>query len=306
MMLEFYHPNYLYLLFLIPLLIVIHFISLKTERSRAVKFANFEAIARIKGVDIYSKNLVVLSISIVIVILLSLSLAGLTVHTQVKTSKMSFVLAIDASKSMEANDFTPNRMGAAKSIAENFVRSQGLGTRIGIVSFSGNSFIEQKITDDKDLLVSKIEKIGIKELGGTDIAEAVITSTDMLADENYKAILLLSDGQINVAGLDDAVNYAKDNDVIIYSIAIGTAEGGQTAFGISKVDEDSLKALSYNTGGIFFSTKNNQDLQDAFDKISVTEVGNVAIELSKYLLIMAVVLFVIEFFLSDTRFRGIP
>ena len=111
---SFIKPSFLFLLALIPLIILIHFVTLRRKRSHALNFANFEAIARIKGVDLLSKNIFVLILTTIISLLLILSLSGLTLHRTVFASSFSFVVAIDSSRSMEANDFSPNRIEAAK------------------------------------------------------------------------------------------------------------------------------------------------------------------------------------------------
>src|SRR3989344_5168936 len=95
---SFTNPSYLYLLFIIPIIIFFHFYSLKNLRGKAVRFANFEAIARVRGIDLYSKNLGILMINILIVLSLVLSLAGFTLHMQMKASSFSYVLAIDSSE----------------------------------------------------------------------------------------------------------------------------------------------------------------------------------------------------------------
>ena len=56
----FERPEYLFFLLAIPIMIFFHIVSLKIIRKRSIKFANFEAITRIKGVEIFSKNLTVL------------------------------------------------------------------------------------------------------------------------------------------------------------------------------------------------------------------------------------------------------
>ena len=73
MIFNFIKPSYLALLLLIPLVILLHFLMLKRKRSHALRFANFEAIARVKGVDLLSKNIVILILSVAIVFLLILS-----------------------------------------------------------------------------------------------------------------------------------------------------------------------------------------------------------------------------------------
>jgi len=228
------------------------------------------------------------------------------VEVQLKTSEFSFVLAIDSSQSMGANDFFPSRIDAAKDIAIQFVRSTPIGTRIGVVSFSGNSFIEQEVSDEKSAVIDSIKSINLQEVGGTDVQEAVVTSTNLLNDESNRAIILLSDGQINTGGLEESIEYAKKKNVIIHTISIGTSEGGLASYGVSKVDEDTLKALSYNTGGNFSTSTDRSSLSDAFEGIISLKVSKVGINFSKYLAVSALLLFIIIFVLANTRYKAIP
>jgi len=303
MEISFLYPRYLFFLFLIPLFIFIHFATLKASRSTALKFANFDAIARIKGVDFFSKNIIILSISVLIVFLLIMAVSGLTYHTVVNTSSYSFVIAVDASQSMEANDVAPDRMSAAKKAAGDFIDSLPFGTRVGVVSFSGNALIEQDVTDSKSLVRGAIDNIGISSIGGTDIIEAVITSTNLLKGEDSKAIILLSDGQINVGGTDEVIQYANKNDVVIHTIAIGTEEGGATSYGISKADLDTLEALSYNTDGASFMATDVNEIYDSFNNAITLSDKKISINLSVYLLVACIILFSLEYFLINGRYR---
>ncbi len=306
MYVTFAHPKYLLFLLAIPLFVLVYFLSLKAVRKRALSFANFEAIARIKGIDLFSKNLVIPLISILIIFLLTLTLSGLTLHIQKKASSFSFVLAIDSSRSMEAEDMIPNRLEAAKQVAIDFINDLPFSTKISIVSFSGNTFIEQGLTIDKDKMKRAIRGIEQSSIEGTDVPEAIITSTNLLKNEDSKAIILLSDGQITAGRVDYAIEYANDNDVLIHTIAIGTEEGGKTSYGLSKLDEDALKAISYNTGGEFFKVTNKKDLSESFNKIMTLTKKKVSIDTSHYLLIVATFLFIIEYILINTKYRALP
>lgn len=297
---------YLLFLFLIPVFVLIHFISIRTTRAKALRFANFDALARIRGIDLYSKNLVILILSILIVVSMSFAMAGTIVTFNRPMSKFSFVIAIDASQSMSADDFTPNRLSAAKSTALSFVDSTPLGTKIGVVSFAGNSYIESALTDSKGTVKDSINGINITSVGGTDIYEAVITGTNLLSQESAKSIILLSDGQINVGNVDDAIAYANKFNVVVNTIAIGTKVGGNATYGLSQVDEDSLKALAFNTGGNFSNVQSKDDLQKAFNSMLNIRVAPGPLDISRYLMILAVVLFVLMYVLANTRYRAFP
>lgn len=302
----FEYPIYLSLLLLIPVLFFIHLVTLRTKKKGALKFANFEAISRISGVDFFSKNITVLLLSVLLIFLLTMASAGLTVHIQMKASSFSFILAVDSSQSMGAEDMPPNRLDVAKETAVKFVDSAPISTRIGVVSFSGRSFIEQALTENKGGVKGAIGNIRLESFGGTDLYEVIVTSTNLLAGEEAGAIVLLSDGQINVGAIEEGIDYANDNDLIIHTIAIGTGEGGKTAYGISKLDEDALKAVAYNTGGIFFKTENRVELEKSFEDILKLTTKKVPINLSTYLVVISTILFVIGYLLINTKYKSLP
>ncbi len=299
-------PAFLIFLIVIPILIIIHFIMLKRKRSHALIFANFEAIARVKGIDILSKNISMLILTAIITTLLIFSLAGITLHRTLESSSFSFVLAIDASRSMEAIDISPNRFEVAKETASIFVDRTAPGTEIGVISFSGNAFIETPPINDKTILKQIIKNIPLSSIGGTDLYEAVITAANLLDKEDAKAVILLSDGRINIGTIDDAVAYADKNDLVVHTVGLGTPEGGNTSFGFSKLDEDSLKGLSFNTEGKFFRAQNKEELQQSFSEIIDLRVKRVSFDLTPYTLLLALILLIAEYILGNTRYRIFP
>lgn len=273
---------------------------------QAISFANFDAIARIKGVDLYSKNITVLILSSLIVVCIALSVSGAILQIDRQVSNFSFVIAIDSSKSMEANDFYPDRLSFAKQNAVDFVDNVPFGTNMAVISFSGSSIIEQPITNDKQELKNSINGISLTSIGGTDIYEAIVTSINLLINEKSKAMILISDGQVNTVSIDYAIDYAKRNNLVVYSIAIGTNLGGNTSYGLSKLDEDSLKSISFNTGGQYFNITNKDELKNALNSTIGTKVAQVSIDLKEYLLMFSLILFIFLFVLINTRFRIFP
>ena len=105
------------------------------------------------------------------------------------------------------------------------------------------------------------------------------------------------DGQINVGDIDETIDYAIYNDLLIHTFGIGTVEGGAVSYGLSKLDEDSLKSLAYNTEGNYFSVENREEMEESFGEIvGVTKkVGS--IDLSFYLIIVIIALFIIKQYL---------
>ncbi len=312
----FNNPVFLWFLLAIPVLVVIHFLTLKYGRKEALRFSNFEAIARITKEHVSSKaypgflmnkNFIVLIIKIVALCLLIFAVAGTILLYEGKASDFDFILAIDASSSMLADDFSPNRLEATKVAANLFIDTLAPRSRVGIVTFAGTSFIEQKLTEDSGLLKGTIDSIKVSKIGGTDLATAIITSTNLLSDEDKGGvIILLTDGQSNVgASINDGVNYANKENVMVHTIGVGTEEGGRFvgAEVVSKLDEDTLEKISGLSGGEYFRADSKEALVNAYQKISGLNIRKISLNLTPGLMLIALILLILEWVLIHTRYR---
>ncbi len=303
----FSRPQYLFLLLLIPAAIFIYLYSIKGTKKNSIKFANFDALSKIKGVEIFSRNLTLLYLDLFVMVLIILSLSGLGITRIVSATDSSFVLAIDASGSMSADDINPTRLEAAKQASIDFLDLIPEKTKVGVISFSGSSSIQEEITEDKGRIRRAISQVQGRGVGGTDVYEAIVTGTNMLREEDSGIIILMSDGQANVHDLLSLIDYVNTNKVIIYSLGVGTLEGGQTDAGVvSVIQEETLKALAYNTDGNYYRIESIDEFYDALSNlIEIKEKKDVQ-DLGSYLIISTLVLFFIEFFLANTRFRMLP
>ena len=306
-MIIFTKPQYLALLLVIPILIFLHIISISITKRRAVKFANFQAISAIKGAEVFSKNLTILYLNILLVFLLVLSISGTGYVTQIESATDSFVLLVDSSRSMAANDVYPTRLDVAKEAGLDFLRMIPTGTRIGVVSFSGTSFIEQELTDDKQILATAISLIDIKDVGGTDIYNSVLTAGSMLRQEERKNLIIISDGSLNLNTLQDIIDYAKKNNLRIFTLGVGTLEGGTDSYGaIYKLSEETLISIADSTQGNYYSIDNLEDFYASFNNIlDLVRRGHI-FDVSFYLLVAALLVLIIEFTLLNTRYRTLP
>jgi len=312
----FSNPQNLWLLLSVPILIVTHFFVFSFLKRRAMRFANFEVIKRIAGpqgsttnVHFVSSNVSLLVLRVLAIGLLVLSSAGATLWYTGRASGSSFVIAIDASSSMLAGDVRPNRLDAAKSAAIEFVK--GLpNARVGVVDFAGAPFVKQAMTDDLFAVRSAIQNIDVENVGGTAIGDALITSSNMLSGEtNSRAVVLITDGQSNVGaepleGIDQANNY----NIAVYTIGIGTEEGGsfiKTNL-LSKLDEPTLIQIANSTGGMYFGAGDAASLKKAYDQISAITTKKISLGLSGIFLFAGIVLIFLEWALLNTRYRTLP
>ncbi len=306
---SFVYPQFLWFLVLIPFFILVYLFSLSINKKKGMVFGNFKALERFYGIEFFSKNFFYLYFNLFLLIILVLGLSGMMVEFETDTSLSSFVIAIDSSSSMLTNDISPNRFEFSKDIAGKFIASLPIGVNVGIIGFSGASIVYQDMTTNKMFSKMGIDNIEIGEIEGTNIYDALLSADkmfDFLSDGKKRTVILFSDGQLNVGDAPLIIDFANRNNIIIYTIGVGTESGGDSVFNmISKADIDFLKSLSFNTEGQFYKV-NNEEFLELLNKFGVNGKYNIKIDLSMYLIILVVLLFFINWVLYNFRFRIYP
>jgi Ca-activated chloride channel family protein len=305
-------PIFLWLLLSIPFLIITHFYSLQYIKRRAMRFANFEALNRVSGGQSLSRNIPLLIIRLFTLFFIVCAVAGPSLWYLGQSSDSNFVLALDASGSMLADDFEPNRLEAAKSAANLFVDNIEAKVKIGIVSFSGIGYVEQFLTEDKSKIKLAIDNTQIKSVHGTAIGEALKASANILLDEEKaRTLVLLTDGRENVAAreeLDKIIEYVKYHNIVVHTIGVATEEGGKLpgVGAVSTIDEGMLIHVSNSTGGNYYRAKTPEELSDAYDAITKITETKVPVKLGMPFMLVALILLALEWALVNTKFRTIP
>jgi Ca-activated chloride channel family protein len=294
----------------VPALLVVHFFSLKKIERNAMMFANYRAMERVFGNKILSKNYPLLAIRVLTLVFLIMAISGMVIIYEGLATDFDFTLAIDASASMLAQDYSPDRLSAAKDAAKLFIDTVPVGTKVGVLSFSGTGFVGQGITDVKDTAKKAVDDVDIVIAGGTAIGEAIVSSTDvLLPSQKRKAIVLLTDGENNIGiSIEEALKYANKFEVTINTIGVGTESGaviGNTTFYVG-VDEETLRMIAEETGGGFYRAKSKQELIQAFNSIATGGIQEVSMNLTSYMMLIALVLFLVELILVNTKYRTIP
>ena len=147
---------YLYLLFLIPIFYLL--------RNILVKKTSYEVTIPKRNLTAYKFSFLrfipnILIIGSIILIILSVSRPQKSNEKIERFSEgIDIMLVIDISESMQIEDFTPNRLESAKSVAKDFINGR-FQDRIGLVVFSGESYSRCPLTTDYILLNKYIEEI---------------------------------------------------------------------------------------------------------------------------------------------------
>ncbi len=309
---EFAAQERLFLLVLIPAYAAFYYFSLKRRRRVALKFANFEMLRRITahGKPVY-ENYIPFALRLIALTLLILALAKPQSVIKVETTSSDIVLAIDVSGSMKATDFSPNRLEAAKSAALVFASELKKGDRLGVVTFSGVSYVVAPLSDDLGEVKQRIAGITFGREDGTAIGDGLIAAASMLAgsEGRKRVVVLLSDGENNrgVAPRDAAI-YAQRMGIKVYTVGIGSPAGviPGTLQPVG-LDEETLKGIAQLTGGEYHFASSSEALRDVYREIarSITFEERRS-DISGYFLVAALLLFIIEFGLAATKYRTLP
>ncbi len=287
-----FEQNYFFGLFIIIPVLIAWYVKTNSSRSSSVQFSALPA----KGMGSWKSSLRhlpficrMLCIGFVITALANPQRKYTENNTE--GEGIDIVLCIDVSGSMTTQDFSPNRLEAAKAVAVDFVNKR-VTDRIGVVIFAGESFTQCPLTTDHSVLVAAIQNIhnGLLE-DGTAIGSGLGTSVDRLRGSKSKSkiVVLLTDGENNGGLIDPktAKDIAKAFNIKVYTIGVGTdgtaLQPVQTDLGVQmrsvkvSIDEKLLQEIASETGGEYFRAKDNESLSGIYSTIDGLERSKVEI-----------------------------
>ena len=243
------------------------------------------------------------------------------------TEGIDIIFALDISTSMLARDFKPDRIGAAKDIAIQFIAERPFD-RMGVVVFAGESFTQCPLTTDRPTIISLMRDIetGLIE-DGTAIGMGLATAIARLKDSDAKSrvIILLTDGENNRGEISPlmAGEMAKTFGIRVYTVGVGT-EGTapypvMTERGVLiqqvpvRIDEELLKQIANTTGGKYFRATDNTKLMEIYSEINQMEKAKITVDSfpvykEEFMLftIAALIALLLELLFRFLIFRRIP
>ncbi|OGI06021.1 MAG: hypothetical protein A2Y40_07450 [Candidatus Margulisbacteria bacterium GWF2_35_9] len=251
---------------------------------------------------------------------------------KVETIKLDICIALDISPSMLAQDIRPDRLVRAKR--EIFSLLKYLPNyRVSLVLFSGQAMLQVPLTTDYSALSLLLDNVGIDYISnrGTDVTDALVKakqSLDSSRDDGYKKlVLLITDGEDHSDGLSRILKQYKKDNVIVYSIGVGSMDGAPVPVYtdgkiseylkdkngkaiISKLNGTVLNMIASETGGKIYlvdqSTFNLRRIVDDIVKIEKNKsMSNVRTtnfsDLFQYFLFIAVGLLVFVLVVSNKQ-----
>jgi Ca-activated chloride channel family protein len=240
---------------------------------------------------------------------------------------IDIILAMDISGSMLAEDFTPNRLEAAKMVAEDFVKNRKYDN-MGLVVYEGAAFLQCPLTNDKDFLISFIRKL---EAGSIQPGTAIGTGLGTAAGHLYKSkakskvVILVTDGVSNTGQPPiTAADAAKEFGIRVYTIGIGTNGTAITPMRDPmgfvtrqrvpvEIDEEVLTEIAERTGGRYFRATDNEELIEIYAEIDQLEKSRIETisyrsdppEAFFWPLMIGAALFLLSYLIKNLFFNGI-
>ena len=325
---EFRHPAFFLLLFLVPLI----FSFSKKREKLELAFSSFDLLKhrQVTARMVLFQLLPVLRAFVFVFLITALARPS-TVATdrEYQTRGVDIIIALDISGSMLAEDFQPeNRVFVAKQEAIKFIKGRE-NDRIGLVVFSKKAFTQCPLTLDYRILIELLNEIRVGMIAdGTAIGMGISTAVNRLRDSDAKSkvIILITDGENNAGNIDPitAAELAKSFGIKVYTIGVG--KGGLVPFPVDdplfgkryvqanvEIDETTLKRIADITGGLFFRARDTAALSEIYEKINQLEKSEVKVkeyrsynELFSLFLVPALLLLLLDLLLRRTVLLKVP
>lgn len=182
------------------------------------------------------------------------------------------LIALDLSMSMVAEDMAPNRLEKAKFAIADLI-NQLDGDRVGLVAFAGEAFVQSPLTLDYGaarLFLNAMEP-DMMSVQGTNLGQAISVSLDAFAstERRHRVLVVITDGEDHEGEVDDAIDRATDEGVVMYTVGIGSTDGvpipdfdatgqaqgfkrdGDGTVVTTRLDEATLQTMAERTGGTY-------------------------------------------------------
>lgn len=332
-MFKFANPEYLYALYLIPVLIILYWLYRKNRVKLLEKFSEkklhnilFPSFSGLKNTLKFS----LITFSLILLIIAAANPQIGTKMEEVKQTGIDVFILLDVSLSMQAEDIKPNRLEKAKFQITNLI-NRLRGDRIGLVIFSGEAYVQFPLTTDysaANLFLSAVDFNSVPQ-PGTAIASAVSLALKSFKKEDptEKVIIIITDGEDHEGDINSVVSEANTAGVKIFTIGLGStggspipvynARGDQTGFKkdnqgntvLTKLDEETLKQISSSADGEYFRGSNYEDhLDKIYENLSELDKAEFGVKKVTdyedrfyYFLAPAIFLLLIDFFLSEQK-----
>ncbi len=267
-MYELEEKGYLYLLFVVPMLVLLFLYVQYWKRKKQVAFGDLDLIKKLSPEKSLFKPTFKFALVVFGLIFLILALVNPKMGVKmekVKRQGIDIVFAIDVSKSMLAEDIAPNRLEKSKQIVSQLINQLG-SDRIGIIAYSGSAFPVLPMTSDYAVAKMFLQTMnpGMISSQGTSIDQAIDLAANNFfdkKDKTNKLLVIISDGEDHSDNAQNAAEDAQKLGLKIVTVGVGTENGGP---------------IPLKRNGVIESFQKDQDNQVVITKRNATVLAAIA------------------------------
>jgi Ca-activated chloride channel family protein len=240
-------PLLLLTLLVVPAALGLYLLAERRRMRYAIRFTNLEVLTSVLGRRLW-RQYVPLVLFLLALTALCVGVARPNRTTLIPRDRATVILVVDVSRSMEARDVKPTRLGAATAAVRIFLDRVPKRLRVGLIAFAGSPAVAAPPTTDHGLVRESLDTIQwFPGFGGTAIGDALAAAVELgqkavndqsgnLASVTTAApsparglvsILFLSDGAQTRGTLEplQGADRAKEAGIPVYTVALGTPGG---------------------------------------------------------------------------------
>jgi len=328
-MFRFEHPEYLYLLLVLPVLLVLFIFYMRSKKRALKRFGEMQLLRSLMPEVALRKYHLKFWILWICSGLFALTIAGPQFGSKLETVKkqgIEVIICLDVSNSMLSTDVSPTRLGKAKQILSRLVDNLD-NDKIGLIVFAGDAYVQLPITSDyisAKMFLSSINPAMVSAQG-TAIGSAINLAMKSFSpnESTEKTIVLITDGEDHQDNAVSTAEEAAKRGITVNVLGVGSPQGNPipTANGylkdkdgnmiLTKLDEKTAQDIAVAGKGIYVRVDNTNNalkaLQKELDKKTKSEVESKVYSSydEKYAIPAWILLFllIIEFFILDRKNR---
>ena len=332
---RFEHPQYLWGLISLPIILIIWTYRLKWKNKAYLKYSSLKLLPFISPmISNFRTILKFLFLNLGLfffIIALSNPQYGEN-KKNIERKVFDVMIALDISKSMLTEDIIPgkNRLFIAKSYIKKLV-NELKGNKIGIVLFAGDAILYQPMSINHELAIMSLDNVNTELIPsfGTDLKKAIdiCYNSFNMEKEIKKSIILISDGENHeTSPIQAAKNLKEEHNISVNTVGIGTLKGGlipikknneiisykkdnENRTITSKLQEQVLREIAYSSNGSYTrADKKIINLDNILRNLDDSKKKNDSLEIytkhddqfQKYLII-GIILFMLHLFIPENR-----
>jgi Ca-activated chloride channel family protein len=285
--------EFLFGYFVVPILVLFLWYAFRLRQRTLERFGDAELMRRLCDSVSTRSRVAKTALLLATVVLLVTALGRPQFGTRVETVSregQDIVVALDVSASMLAEDIAPNRLEKAKHAMRSLLALLE-GDRVGLVAFAGEAFVQSPLTVDYGAAAMFLNAMepDLIPVPGTNLGQALETSLDAFGagERQHQVLIVITDGEDHEGEIDGGVRRAVEDDVRVYTVGIGSADGvpipdldasgrrrgfKRDADGeivTTRLDEVTLRDIADATGGRYFQASvSESELDELVEEIA--------------------------------------